>query len=123
MIDLLIAAFIIYVIAEFKYIDAFLDQRAALDIGRLISLDIRPMVADSTNTLRIIRIADWVSLSAVFYYGGWEYALGLIVVSLVVTTIYPVGESRYTSVMQKLETIDMSLAKQAKYALQTARQR
>ena len=102
---------ILYVVTELQYINAFFNQRGALEISRQINIDLRPFLSDSVANVitNIGRVIGWLSLFGIFYYGSWLYVVVLVGVTFLITTFYPVSDSRYFKVFSKLEQMDENL--------------
>ena len=108
MTDEILFAWVLFLISELFVLNAFFEQRAALDIGRKIGQDIRHLVLPSwypwTNLARIL---SWGALIYIFVVWIWYYPIIAAALSFIITIIFPVPESKYANVNEKLKSIGM----------------
>lgn len=98
-----------YIIIDVPIMNAFFTQRAALDIGRIIGIEIRPIVYKSNLFIKICRIINWCIIGYMFYSFPWYYAVAVLSLDLLFTSIYPVPQSKYDLVEERLKAMDISI--------------
>ena len=98
-----------YVIIDIPIINTFFTQRAALDIGRTIGIDIRPIVYKPNSLITICRIINLCILGYMFYQFPWYYAVIVCVLDLLFTSIVPVPQSKYDLVEKRLKLLGINI--------------
>lgn len=100
-INILIVAYLILAAIDTHL---FFKQRAALDIGRQIGMEIRPLILSSEfNTVsNIVMVVKLAVLAYMCYLGSWMTAAGLGVGLMVVCSILPIPKSYYDDVYRKI---------------------
>lgn len=94
---------IFYVICEIITLNAFFEQRAALEIGRKMGMDIRRIARPFWYPLVWIpRIARWAAWFYLFTHHGIFLTVILIALDLGITTFLPVPNSKYQHVQDRL---------------------
>jgi len=103
---LLVVAIVIFEAFSLSYLKIFLDQRAVLDIGRVVQCDLRSLVPmESYQSHRFAKYSRWVVLAFIFYFFGWKYVAGLYVAELMLMAAAPVPESAYREAMDNFRRI------------------
>lgn len=111
MIDDVTFAWLLFGISELFLLNAFFEQRAALDIGREIGQEIRHLVLPSWwySWVKAARILSFGSLIYIAVVWIWYYPLIVAGLSFVITTIFPVPQSKYVNVIEKLSSFGIRL--------------
>ena len=101
-------AIAIFIITEPFVLLAFLEQRAALEIGRKLNFEIRSAVFSNKwkITTQILRLICWCAIVCMSFFGKWYYGVIAITASVILSTILPVPEVFYCNIMKKLEKIE-----------------
>jgi hypothetical protein len=95
---------IVYIICALFYLNAFMDQRAALEIGRAMGQDIRPLVLpNGLGWVWIPRIIRWICFGLLVLGGQWIGALVLIGAEYLVTAVIPIPRSKYEKITRRLD--------------------
>jgi hypothetical protein len=106
-------AIAIFIIIEPFILIAFLQQRAALEIGRAFLGDFNPnhLVRSQTWSIAvwIIRLISWCSIGCMSYFGKWYYGLIGIVGSHILSAIVPVPGAFYRTTITRLEKFGVPL--------------
>lgn len=97
---------ILYVLVDLFVLNAFIEQRAALDIGRKIGRDVRYLVLPKWYAKHwVAKVFCWGTLLYIGFRYSWPIALGLWVADLLITALIPIPRSRYDKVIRKLKAL------------------
>jgi len=98
-----ITALVLFIISELFVINAFFEQRAALNVSRELGYDIKPSVLPSWYPVtNIFRILSWGCLIYMFFMYAWYLPVVALIISFIVTSIIPVPKGKYVKMYKKL---------------------
>jgi hypothetical protein len=112
----LIVLIVLYFVVDFFVVQAFLTQRAVLDMQRalMLPIDFRPIVCPLSkwyNYRRIPQVIDWAILILIAYEYEWYYAVILFVLDFAVTSFIPIPKSKLEWAKNKMDDAATGIAK------------
>jgi hypothetical protein len=96
---------VIYIVADIFVVNAFLMQRAVLDVGQKYcnGTDMREYVMPKWyKYIRIPQIITWVTLAYMLYLYPWYYAVGIFIIDYIFTSICPIPKSKQKWAMLRM---------------------
>ena len=103
----IIAAIVVFFVSEGIVLNAFFEQRAALNISRQRGEDLRSVLVPSWySKVNIFRILSWASLIYLFFAWIWYWPVIALVISFVITAVVPVPKVKCEKALQKLAEFD-----------------
>ncbi|MDL2207551.1 hypothetical protein LJB82_02380 [Desulfovibrio sp. OttesenSCG-928-M16] len=102
-----IIAIAVFLVSEGIVLNAFFEQRAALDISRQRGEDLRGVLVPSWySKVNIFRILSWAALAYLFFTWVWYWPVIALIISFVITNVVPVPKRKYEKALQKLAKLD-----------------
>ena len=106
MLYYLLLSWTIYVISKLFILNAFWEQRAALEIGRFLDIEVQHLVLPWWfKYLIIIQIINYTSLFFIAYLSNFYYALIAFGTSFIITVFFPIPKIKYIKINNILEQI------------------
>ena len=112
----MIELIVLYFIVDFFTVQAYLTQRAVLDIQRahMLPFDFRPIVCPLSKWYKfrsIPQVIDFAILIFIAYQYKWYYAAILLILDFAITTFIPVPKSKMDWAKDKMDETALQLAK------------